>query len=114
MQHGNLLNGIMSNGQNLVPEVGMGATHLMWSDRQAYTIIEVKSPTRLVVQRDTATRTDNNGMSDSQGYEYTPNPDGVIRTITLRKNGRWYQVGDTIKGTPFAIGYRKEYYDYSF
>jgi hypothetical protein len=86
----------------------------MWSDRQAYTIIEVKSPTTLVIQRDTVKRADNNGMSDAQSYEYTPNPEGHTRTITLRKNGKWHQVGDTIKGTPFAVGYRKEYYDYSF
>ena len=104
----------MGTGTDLTPTVGMGATHLMWSDRQAYTIVEILSPKKIVVQRDTVKRADQNGMSDAQSYEYTPNPEGYTRTITLRKNGKWIGEGETLKGTPFALGYRREYHDFSF
>ena len=38
--------------------------------------IEGKDFDIVVVQQDHAKRKDNNGMSDCQSYEYTPNPDG--------------------------------------
>jgi hypothetical protein len=90
----------------------MGATYIGWSDRHAYTIIWVsKSGRRCLVQADHAKRTDKNGMSDSQSYEYLPNPEGVQHLISLRKDGSWRIVNDTQK---FLIGRREEYHDYSF
>ena len=103
------------------PQVGDGATYLGWSDRHAYTIVEVihyksgaqKGQVKAVrVTRDIAKRTDGLGMSDSQGYEYTTNLDAPVETFTKRKNGRFIQQGSDY-GT-LAIGYRDEYYDYSF
>lgn len=96
--------------------IGTGATICCYSDRHACTIIAVsKSGKKVTVQSDTATRTDKNGMSDSQSYEYAANPKGAIKSFTLRKNGRWIQAGDPAKGgTPLAIGWRGSYYDYSF
>ena len=98
------------------PTVGMGATVCMFSDRHAMTIIEVSaSGKRVVVQEDTATRTDTNGMSDSQQYSYVPNPEGSTQTFTLRKNGRWVRESETMRGgTCLAIGYRQKYHDFSF
>lgn len=93
------------------PEVGMGATQLCWTDRHAYTVVEVKSPKRIVVQADKAIRVDSNGMSESQKYEFVPQPDAPKVTLTLRKNGQWKPVGG---GNTFAIGYRSEYHDFSF
>ncbi len=89
----------------------MGATEVMYSDRHAYTVVEVVSARKIVVQADTATRTDNNGMSESQSYTYTPNPEGEKRTLSLRKDGRWVEVAGR---QGFAIGTRREYHDYSF
>lgn len=70
---------------NQKPTVGMGATHVMHSDRHAYTVIAV-SPTgkRCIVQRDKAIRTDQNGMSDAQSYRFEADPQGALRVITLR------------------------------
>lgn len=98
------------------PEVGTGATLIMWTDRQAGTIIWVSPNGKTVKwQRDTATRADGNGMSDAQSYEFTPNPDGKIETFTLRNNGKWKRKGDPMKGSEtLLIGIRMEYYDYSF
>ena len=100
------------------PEVGMGATELMFSDRHACTIVEVsKSGKQLWVIQDKATRTDNNGMSESQEYTFeTVEDKGTNRQhYKLRKNGCWVQAGGSMKnGTRLLVGKRDEYYDYSF
>jgi len=112
---GSLINNLQANSKQPVPKVGDGATMLMWTDRRPFTIIEVsKSGKTIKLQEDNAVRTDKNGMSDCQSYEYTRNPDGAIYTATLRKNGKWVRKGDTVKGTNFGIGYRDKHYDYSF
>ncbi len=98
-----------------VPAVGMGATICHWTDREACTIVSVSaSGKQIVVQKDKATRTDNNGMSEMQGYSYAPDPVGAIRTFTLRKNGRWITKGSPMDGTSCHIGHRRQYHDYSF
>lgn len=96
------------------PEIGMGVTEHMYSDRHAYTIVLIhKSGKKIRIQQDKAKRIDKNGMSDQQEYEYTPNPDGRIYELSLRKNGEWRKVG-VQNGSVFGIGYRREYYDYSY
>ena len=60
--------------------IGNGATIYYWSDRHGGTLIDVitrKNGRRfIVVQEDHAKRTDRNGFSESQTYEFTPNPEG--------------------------------------
>jgi len=108
------INLLMSQSKDALPAVGMGATILMWSDRHAATIVEVSANLKtIVIQQDNAKRTDNNGMSESQTYEYSPNTDAPRRTYTLRKNGKYVEKGSPMNGLPLAIGYRREYYDYS-
>lgn len=115
MSYGNLINRVIENTTSNKPTVGMGATICKYSDRHAATVVAVSKDGKSVdIQRDTATRTDKNGMSECQDYEYSPNPDASIETYTLRKNGRWVQKGQSLKGQSIAIGYRSEYYDYSF
>lgn len=98
-----------------VPEVGMGATELLASDRHAGTIIAISHDGRqLTFQRDTAKRTDSNGMSDAQSYEYTPSPRSQKRAYTRRKNGQWCLKGTEMGRAVLAVGYRREYHDYSF
>lgn len=90
----------------------MGATINTWSDRKACTIIQVlHNARRLVLQEDTATRTDLHGMSESQYYQYQANHNGTIHIGTLRRDGRY-----RIRGTqrPITLDVRNEYYDFSF
>lgn len=110
-----VINGIKAR-INTVPEVGMGATILMYSDRYAATIVRVHENGKTVyVQRDHAVRTDSNGISESQEYQYSPNANATIETYTLRSNGRWIRKGESMKhGTGLSIGSRDEYYDFSF
>lgn len=114
--YGSFVNSVQGNSAQRTPEVGMGATILMWSDRQAATIIEVsKSGKSILVREDNAKRVDNNGMSDAQTYEYSANVNGRVTEFTLRRNGRWVRKGESQKGGQrVAIGYRDHHYDYSF
>lgn len=114
--NGSLINNQLSGSNQPEPVIGMGCTKCMWSDREAYTIIDVSENRKtIVVQRDSVKRIDSNGMSESQEYEYTQDPNGEIEVVTLRKNGRWITQGEPMKnGTGWLIGERCEYYDYSF
>lgn len=95
-----------------IPTLGMGATIHVGSDSYPATVIQVtRNGKRVVVQEDIATRIDNNGMSDSQDYTYEPNPDGEIHVATLRKDGRYREVGGKI---PISIGFRRKFYDFCF
>jgi hypothetical protein len=105
---------MLAEAKSAEPTVGMGATEIMHSDRNPFTVVEVISPRKIVVQADKYTRTDDWGMSDCQRYEYERDPEGRVRTLTLRKNGRWVQVGDSGKGRSFAIGLRQKHHDFSY
>lgn len=92
------------------PSVGMGITVLMWTDRHAGTITRVSpSGKTFWFQEDIATRTDKNGMSDSQSYEFMPNPDASIQCARLTKSGAY-----KCNGTQIRVGDRDAYHDYSF
>lgn len=98
------------NTRSKAPEVGDGVTILHWSDRTAATIVWV-SPTGKTVrlQEDNAKRTDTNGMSESQTYEFTRNTEATIQTARLTSKG-W----KITKGSRILIGHRSAYHDYSF
>lgn len=104
-----------------IPNVGMGATICYVSDRRACTVVWHSTshrhgmPLRVVVQRDTATRTDKLGMSDAQEYSYARNYMGEKREFTLRRDGTYIAKGETMKrGTRLCVGVRDEHFDFSF
>lgn len=108
------------------PEVGMGATVLMHSDRRAATIIEilkVGQSTILTVQNDNATRVSGSAHDGSARYEFSRNPRGSTRHFRAKlpdgrwqevmqnpETGRWIQIG----GTGLRIGERDHYIDPHF
>lgn len=103
---GNVWNHLMAGGTK--PKVGMGATRLMWTDRHAGTIVKI-TPTQVHVQEDTAKRTDGNGMSEDQQYEYSPNSQGAVHVFRKTKRGYRNKGGNAL-----CIGERDSYHDYSF
>lgn len=123
---GSLVNHIYSRAVKGEPEpyVGMGVSRLSWSDRHAGSIVEVfkkKDVLYIKVQDDNVVRVDKNGISESQDYEYSPNPDGAIHYYRKGKKGFWENVyinpesGRFKKGVGgIKIGIREEYYDFSF
>jgi hypothetical protein len=97
------------------PIVGMGATINFHSDSKAATLVQISHKgSKIVLQQDKAIRTDQNGVSESQSYNYEPDPNGAIYIATLRSDGRYRLVGSGKKGKAITIGVRREYYDYSF
>lgn len=105
------------------PYVGMPATLLGWTDRHPATVVEVNTKKRyIVVQEDDAIRTDSNGMSESQEYEYTRNP--AAARIIYRKNkaGLWkahyinLETNRLVQKGSYGLrlGDREKYHDFSF
>jgi len=121
-QTASLINHIYSRTENPTPVIGMGATILQWSDRTAGTVVAIEKGI-VSVQEDNAVRTDDNGMSDCQSYDYSSNPNGYVHhyrfnkrkdkwdeVVVNPKSGRWIKSGE--QGIIF--GRRNKYYDYSF
>lgn len=95
-----------------LPTVGMGATIHVGSDSYPGTVIQVtRNGQRVVIQEDTATRIDNNGLSESQEYTYETNLNGEIHIATLRQDGTYRITGSKV---PVSLGFRRKYYDPSF
>ena len=107
--YGSLNNRIMESSKGPKPVVGMGATVTCYTDRHAATISWVSpSGKTLKVREDDVKRIDNNGMSECQTYEYTPNPNAPEITYRLGKHGWRSNRGGLV------IGHRLHYHDFSF
>lgn len=119
--YGNLMNRI-SESARTEPTVGEGATVTHYSDRDACTVTSVKDGIA-IVQEDKATRTDSNGMSDSQDYAYERDPEGRTWTFRKDKTGRWSEVrfnrttrrwNKVEGGCGVYFGRRDKHYDFGF
>lgn len=72
-------------------EVGTPATVYHYSDRTPYEVVDVIDEKHFVIRKLDAKRTDNNGMSDAQDYEYSSNPNNTKEHIKFRR-GSWVYV----------------------
>lgn len=111
-RHGSLQNAMSDQTRSRTPEIGMGVTEIMYSDRHPYTVVAILTPKRIIVQEDNAKRTDKLGASDYQEYEYTRNPNAPQVILFLNKYGKWKRLGDA-QGSTFLLGEREEYYDFT-
>lgn len=123
---GSLINHLMSRSVlgEPAPVVGMPATVLHWTDRQAATVAElIQCGKSLIVatRDDIAKRVDKNGMSESQDYEFSPNPNGSVHYFRKDRAGKWVSVyrnesGRWINGRSagLLLGSRQQYHDFSF
>jgi hypothetical protein len=114
VQYGSFNNLMASRCIAPEPEIGMGVTLLRWTDRDPGTIVDIvrfksgprAGKVRLIrVRQDTATRTDSNGQSECQTYEFVSNPNGRESSHYADKHGRFKHL---------LVGHRDCYYDYSF
>jgi hypothetical protein len=125
-QTGSLINNIMSRSVigEPTPEIGMGATMLSWTDRNPATIVSVfnKGKTLYIgVKEDHAKRTDSNGFSESQSYEFSFDHQAMIQYYRKTAKGTWEsawinpETGRFVKGCgSVTIGQRGKYWDPSF
>ena len=114
--YGSLQNRILENSAMPKPEVGMGVTECLWSDRNPYEIVEVKDDRHLMIRALDWKRIDEGGFSEAQEYEYFSNEDNPVIQIFLTKQGQWRQrLGRNGLGcNRFAVGYAERYYDFTF
>lgn len=99
--------------KRLMPEVGMGATEILYSDRRAKTIVEVISPDKVVV-RENEVRCENYYAGT---YEILDELSLMpAETFTRRKSGRWVELGqpDKFGSVYLRLGHRDHYIDPSF
>lgn len=107
---GSLTNQLLNNSAPPIPQVGMGCTELCWSDRNPCTIVSVsKSGKSFEFTYDDYKRTDKNGLSEVQTWEYTTRPDAPRHKARLCKDGRYKCHGLTIR-----VGIREKYDDPHF
>lgn len=96
----------------IAPEVGMGATMNLWSDRRAMTVTKVISPKKIEVRENDTVCKDWYASS----YDILPTLVGGTTVFTLRKNGTWVQEGQPKKfgSVTLTLGFRHHYIDPSF
>lgn len=113
--YGSLQNRLMEDSAMPKPEVGMGVTEMLWSDRSPYEIVEVKDDRHVLIRALDYKRIDNNGFSECQEYEYYPNENNPVTMIFLTKKGEWRErIGRRLGSTRFVIGFAEKYYDPCF
>lgn len=107
------------------PEVGMGCTLLLWTDRYPTTITEVFKVGKLTyvtVQDDTFKVVNGSTQDGSAKYEYTPNANGTKHHFRRTESGSWDEVqrnpatGRWKKSDGYGlhIGAREAYHDPHF
>ena len=114
--YGSLQNRLAERTIQPEPEVGMGVTEMMWSDREPWEIIEVIDERHIVIRALDSKRIDNRGLSECQDYEYFSNENNRTARLFKTKKGQWRErIGRNGLGdTKFVIGYADKYWDPSF
>ncbi len=111
---------------NFKPEVGIGVTELLYTDREVYTIINVsKSGKVITIQEDECTLLNQDELEfhvggfaahcsnqSQQRWECKPNPNGKIMKASLRKDGIFRIKGCTSSGK--LVEGRHKFHDFNF
>jgi hypothetical protein len=99
--------------KNLMPEVGMGATEILWSDRRAKTVVDVVTPNKIIVRENEVKCVDYFKGDYEILEELSCMPQEIF---TRRKSGRWVELGHPDKyGSVFLVlGHRAHYIDPNF
>lgn len=99
--YGSFQNRLLENSKQPAEiTVGMGATEILYSDREPLEVVSVKDQKHVTVRRLVAKRVDNNGMSDSQQYEFYS--DESLPTYDLVKRGNYWYTATTMTAEDLA------------
>lgn len=94
--------------------IGVGATVSIGSDCYPATIIHVDARS-ISVQMDHATEAEGYDYYQNQVHDFAPNPKGEIKVFTLRRGGRYAELGSPVgRGYNLQIGERRQYRDPDF
>lgn len=118
----------MNTNQNLptVPEVGMVATYVIYTDRHAVDVIKVSSSKKTITVRQRKLIVTKKPVMVPGGFAAVvvedakfasePDPDGEIMKFSLRKSGQWKKAGHPMNspGMRLVLGVDSPYYDYGF
>ena len=116
--YGNLINRLEENGGSVKPEVGMGVTEYLWSDRRAYEIVEVTDEKHFKM-REYEAKNVGSGYGDNS-WELISKPDGYVYEMVFRygswyhKQKRCYGEGYEYRKMKIRIGVADYYYDFEF
>ena len=105
----------METKERTKPVVGNGAHISNGVDTHSVTIVFVsENGKKVIVQRDDAKPVEG-AKPYSNDWEITPNTNNPTACFTLRKNGQYYQVGDTMNSwTVLRLSGRRYYHCYEF
>lgn len=98
------------------PSVGQECYYSCGSDRYPCTVTSINASRKTVVTRDALfTRTDSNGLSESQTYSFQANPNGQEQVWTWRAkggaDGAYVRKGEPLRGgTRLRFGYGYQAY----
>lgn len=106
--YGSINNRLEEGRPSLTPEVGMGGTVMMWSDRNPVTVSRIISRTRIAVTPDRVTEWDG-----EYGKAFETVPGAEERIVRLCSDGKWKFEKDAAR-TVVVLGTRQAYYDRSF
>lgn len=110
--YGSLQNRLAERSVQPMPEVGMGVTECLWTDRRAYEIIEVKDEKHITIRR-MGTKCKDYYAGDWEVYSDPTQKD--IRRLYKTKKGWRERIGKNGLGdTKYVVGYADEYEDPSF
>ena len=97
---------------NIKPEVGMGCTECVGTDRNACTITKVSESGKTIWYRwDNAKVVKGDKYNGTAEYEYSFDENGTDYRARLRKDGRYIGIGTDNR---IILGVRDEYYDPHF
>lgn len=88
----------LEEGQQFVKEikVGDGVTEYFYSDCKPYEVTDVVDQKHIFIRSMNAKRTDGEGMSDCQSYEYSSDKNAP-KIELVNRNGVWYEVKEYSK-----------------
>lgn len=85
--YGNLINRMEENMKGLKPEIGLGVTEYMYSDRNAYEITEVQDDKHFKMRK---YNVKHNGNYGDQNWELISDENNTTYDMVYRYN-KWYQ-----------------------
>lgn len=113
---GSLQNRLIERQRGMKPQIGMGVTQILWSDRYPFEVVAIKDTRHITVREMNAKLISGSWMDECQEYEYESNENGRTFDLFLTNKGRWVaRIGrEYIDGYTWYVGNAEMYRDPHF